>query len=54
MDPDENLAAQRRLAHRIDSQEHPDPADVLHLCELVIALDEWIKAGGFLPAAWRR
>ncbi len=54
MDPDENLAAQRRIASRIVDQEDPNPADVHCLSELVIALDDWIKAGGFLPAAWRR
>ena len=54
MDPDANLAAQHRIANRLVEQDVPDPAEVLHLAELVIALDDWIKAGGFLPAAWRK
>jgi hypothetical protein len=54
MDPDENLKAQRTLAQRLVEQDDPDPAEVLRLSELVIALDDWIKSGGFLPAAWRR
>lgn len=58
MDPDANLKEQRELAALIQSQldegETPDEDDVLRLSELVIALDEWIAGGGFLPAAWRK
>lgn len=58
MDPDANLKEQRELAALIQSQldegETPDEDDVLRLSELVIALDEWISNGGFVPAAWRK
>ena len=30
----------------------PDEADRLQ--DLVLALDEWLSKGGFLPAAWSR
>ena len=58
MDPDENLAQQRRSAARlmeaIENQRTIDLDDVLALSELVIALDNWIAGGGFLPAAWQK
>jgi len=58
MDPDENLAQQRVLAallmEQIENLRDIDETDVLRLSELVIALDEWIAGGGFLPAAWQR
>lgn len=55
MDPNANLAAQIRLARRIlDGDESPvdreQSAELLAEC--VIALDEWIMGGGFLPLAW--
>lgn len=55
MDPDANLAEQLQLAKKIaDSEEtgfdHHDEA--WRLAELVLALDEWIKQGGFLPQRW--
>jgi hypothetical protein len=28
--------------------------DATRLAELVLALDEWIRKGGFLPTRWRR
>jgi hypothetical protein len=57
MDPDENLRQQRLLARRMLEDE--DAAvffadDVQALCELVEALDAWIKKGGFLPTEWRK
>lgn len=38
------------------SDNHPviDAADVYRMAELVEALDNWIRRGGFLPTAWRR
>lgn len=58
MDPDANLKEQRILALRMTS-DHDDPEsngidqdDANRLAELVLALDEWIKNGGFLPKAW--
>lgn len=58
MDPDENLKQQRRISaalmYQIENDRKVEDADVLRLSELVIALDEWIAKGGFLPAAWRK
>lgn len=65
MDPDANLEEQRRLAARLMERiERPSPMtdraresdwdDVLRLTELVIALDNWIAGGGFLPRAWQK
>lgn len=57
MDPDENLKEQRQLAARLlwqqENDQPIDEDDVLRLSELVIALDNWIMAGGFLPKEWR-
>jgi hypothetical protein len=51
MDPNANLEEQRRLAKRlVDSPYEND--QVQRLAELVLALDEWISKGGFLPARW--
>lgn len=68
MDPNANLEEQRRIVARLLSPEPGvrdlcDPAftppppkadDVLRLAELVQALDEWIKGGGFLPKDWQK
>ena len=57
MDPDANLAEQAKLARRIlaadDAGDYADH-DASRLAELVEALDEWIRRGGFLPQAWKR
>lgn len=58
MDPNANLREQLKLAKRLamgmarnDSPEaRLDDAD--RLAELVLALDEWLTKGGFLPAIW--
>jgi hypothetical protein len=56
MDPTANLAEQLCIATRMqendDAGESPDTHDALRLAELVIALDEWIRSGGFLPTRW--
>lgn len=59
MDPDSNLQEQLELANKIqaewDREDEPpefDPTDVARLAELVLALDEWRRKGGFLPARW--
>ncbi len=55
MDPNENLNEQLRLADIIqDGMLGPDYdlADIDRLAELVIALDEWITKGGFIPQRW--
>lgn len=51
MDPDENLAEQLRICHRIAAGEHGE-SDTDRLAELVLALDTWLRGGGFLPRAW--
>ena len=60
MDPDANLARQRRLTteilSRLDLDKRwglPDIIQVTDLAELVTALDEWICKGGFLPRDWQ-
>ena len=52
MDPDENLREQLELAKLMHT--HDDYGEALRLAELVRDLDEWIKKGGFLPAAWMK
>lgn len=62
MDPTANLNEQQRLAARIQKchdRAIPGPcaacaADGARLAELVIALDEWISNGCFLPLPWER
>ena len=58
MDPDANLEEQLRIASRlieaIDNERRIRPDDVEGLASLVLALDEWIRGGGFLPADWHR
>jgi hypothetical protein len=59
MDPKENLKEQLTLARRFirQSSEQPDEMvafdeqEVVRLAELVIALDEWQRKGGFSPYA---
>lgn len=56
MDPNANLAEQRRLVARISSTKQglgADAIDALRLVELVDALDSWIMNGGALPRAWK-
>jgi hypothetical protein len=57
MDPNANLTEQRKLSallmYQTENDRPVDLIDVLRLAELVIALDEWIARGGFLPDAWR-
>lgn len=59
MDPDTNLEEQIEIARRMqegvdaDNYEHDQTIeDGQRLAELVIALDKWIKCGGFLPGPW--
>lgn len=53
MDPDANLEAQRRISERFIAGSL-SIEDANKLAELMLALDEWIKAGGFLPNSWGR
>ncbi len=50
MDPEANLKEALALAGMIVRREESE--DALRLAELLIALDEWIHKGGFLPARW--
>ncbi len=55
MDPNANLNEQRRIRERIlNGSAINVESDAIRLAELSEALDEWIKGGGFLPAAWKR
>jgi hypothetical protein len=58
MDPNANLEEQLRLAARIvEDGDSGVGASSLHadrLAELVLALNEWITNGGFLPERWRQ
>ena len=54
VDPNANLAEQLRLAKSfLDSDSLPEDVDVVRLAELVVALDQWIRSGGFLPHPWK-
>jgi hypothetical protein len=59
MDPNANLKEQLELAKNI--LEYPAQSDMdtingdaERLAELVLALDEWISNGGFLPKRWQK
>lgn len=64
MDPNANLAEQRVLAARLlelpadesgnytDAEQSEAYFAARRLAELVIALDGWITANGFLPDDW--
>jgi hypothetical protein len=53
MDPNANLAEQRRIVTRVIAGDDSDAAHLARLADLVQALDEWISRGGFLPDAWQ-
>lgn len=56
MDPNFNLQAQLRLAAQLirEDDDVETAADKgAELAELVLALNEWITKGGFLPQTWR-
>jgi hypothetical protein len=45
----------RKLADDIANTElEGEDIDPVRLAELVLALDGWLQAGGFLPAAWKK
>lgn len=52
MDPNDCLAIILRIAKRIDDGVDVSGADASMLAEYVLALDEWLKKAGFLPARW--
>lgn len=59
MDPNANIREQLELAREVqdvcesqdavDANKMPDLMDVARLAELVLALDEWRRNGGFDP-----
>ncbi len=49
MDPDANWEEQERI--RKDKRAGKD-IDVDRLIDLQVALDEWVRNGGFKPRAW--
>ena len=64
MDPNANLTEQLEIAQQIisgvaqqvvsgDYDDIDLEEDAVRLAELVLALDEWIRRGGFLPGAWQ-
>jgi hypothetical protein len=63
MDPNANLDEQRvivaRMHARLDGGEVFDNTvaqrlDGERLADLMLALDDWIVGGGFLPASWQQ
>jgi hypothetical protein len=56
VDPTTNLVKQIALAKsligRHDVNQEPIDIEAIGLCELVLALDQWLRRGGFLPAPW--
>lgn len=57
MDPNANLKEQLKLA-RVLADRDASTGDLqdmgIELAELVLALNEWIINGGFLPLDWRK
>jgi hypothetical protein len=59
MDPNANLAEQLVLAKKLldsddDSTDCQFCDSAERLAELVQALNEWIRNGGFLPEVWKQ
>lgn len=58
MDPNACLEEIRRLATQQRdadvAENNLSPSSVYRLAELVLALDEWLARGGFLPRTWER
>ena len=61
MDPTENLRDQLELANKIANYTHTGPTWTdpsylwaTELAERVLALNEWIRRGGFLPEQWTK
>jgi len=56
MDPNSNLKEQLEITERMldPDSEYVDSGDALRLAELVEALNEWIRKGGFLPKKWQQ
>ncbi len=54
MDPNANLAEQRRIISYADKLGRITGVEAARLVELMQALDMWITSGGCLPNAWAR
>jgi len=54
VDPDANLEEMLEIARTMVEDESPEAGDANRIAELLLALDGWAKAGGFLPARWTR
>lgn len=52
MDPNATLDRMLSLAALLQDQDDPDPETGAELATLVLAMNDWIARGGFLPAAW--
>ena len=52
MDPNANLKEQLEIAARLIESDDSDDREGARLGELVIALNEWIVRGGFVPSTW--
>jgi hypothetical protein len=53
MDPTANLRDQLDYAEAIlDPAGNIQSAEAVALAELVVALNEWLREGGFLPSQW--
>lgn len=53
MDPDVCLERILELANHFIEEGDGDLDEVGEMAELVLALNGWIKGGGFLPTEWR-
>lgn len=57
MDPNaaltEVLTTAQNLQRAIDNERVLDENEVAILVEHVLALDEWLRKGGFLPVRWK-
>lgn len=51
MDPQANIVEQVKLASRIMAGI-ADEHDIDRLADLVTSLDDWMRAGNFLPSRW--
>jgi hypothetical protein len=65
MDPDANLEEQLRIVSRLMENDYTRygsmvestsarACDADRLADLVLALDEWLEKGGFLPRRWSK
>lgn len=63
MDPNANIEELLRLAQRIRAEDNTTELKVMtenevldaaeRMSELVLALDEWLVKGGFMPQRWQ-